>query len=522
MLLPKLRNAVPLLIAVLLVCAGGWARAADQPQWGEADTRNMVSAESGLPSDFAPGERDLATGGVDLSTARQVKWVARLGQTTYGTPVVAAGRVFVGTNNGSPRDPQIAGDRGVLMCFDEASGRFLWQLNLPKLERIKWADWAQIGITSSPTVEGDRAYLVTNRGEVVCLDVNGQADGNDGPFLDEGRLMAGEGESPRQVGAQDADILWLFDMPRQLQAEAHNAYNCSVLLRGDLLYVNTSNGVEWTHTFVVHPEAPSLIVLDKRTGQLVARDDFGIGPDITHGQWSSVAVGRVGDRTLGFFGAGNGVLYAFELLPPGASRETVQRLRPAWKFHGHPLAQTQDRVPADHQHDSTSYQVTGMPVCYRNRVYVIFTQEPYHRMKLGWLVCLDAGGTGDVTRTAKRWSYDGIGASPSTVAIAEGLVYATGFDGRLHCLDAETGQVYWVQDLDGPLAASPLVADGKIYVGTDRQRFHILAAGKQPKLLSTIKMDGRISATAVAANGVLYVTTWKNLYAVQASPAAGP
>lgn len=522
MSLPRVRNAVLVLTAVSLASPIDALRAADQPQWGEANTRNMISAETGLPSDFAPGERNPETGDIDLATARNVKWVARLGQTSYGTPVVAGGRVFVGTNNGSPRDPQIEGDRGVLMCFDERTGQFLWQLNLPKLEWIKWADWAQIGITSSPTVDGDGAYLVTNRGEVVCLDVDGQADGNDGPFLDEGRLMAGEGQPPRQVGAQDADILWLFDMPRQLQAEAHNAYNCSVLRRGDLLYLNTSNGVEWTHTFVVHPEAPSVIALDKRTGRLVARDDFGIGLDITHGQWSSIAAGRVGDKTLGFFGAGNGVLYAFELLPPEAIGETVLPLRPVWTFHGHPLAQTQDRVPPDHQHDSTSYQVTGMPVFHRDRIYVAFTQEPYHRMKLGWLVCVDASGTGDVTRTAKRWSYDQIGSSSSTVAIADGLVYAAGFDGRLHCLDAETGQVYWVQDLEGPLAASPLVADGKIYVGTDRQRFSILAAGKEPKVLSTVKMDGRISATAVAANGVLYVTTWKNLYAIQANSKPDP
>ena len=60
---------------------------------------------------------------------------------------------------------------------------------------------------------------------------------------------------------------------------------------------------------------------------------------------------------------------------------------------------------------------------------------------------------------AKVWSYDQIGSSCSTVAMA-GLVYATGYDGRLHCLDAETGRVYWVRDLDGSIAASPFVADG--------------------------------------------------------------
>jgi outer membrane protein assembly factor BamB len=517
-----LRALGPCSIACFVLTSVDTLHGADRPQWGEAYTRNMVSSEQPLPSDFGPGERDPATGSIKLETTKNVRWVARLGDTTYGTPVVAGGRVFVGTNNGVPRDPRLQGDRGVLMCFAEKTGEFLWQLNLPKLEFIKWADWANIGITSSPTVDGDRAYVVSNRGEVLCLDVQGLANGNDGPFTEEGRLMAAEGQPPGEPTAKDADIVWLFDMPRQVNAQPHNAANCSILIQGDRLYVNTSNGVEWTHSRVIHPEAPSLIVLDKRTGKLLARDEFGIGADVTHGQWSSAALAQVGDQTLGLFGAGNGFLYAFPLLPPGTADETPRPLQPVWKFHGHPLAQTQDHVPPDHQHDSTSYQVTGMPVVDRNRVYVNFTQEPYHRMKLGWLVCVDATQQGSVTRTAKRWSYDALGSSCSTVAIADGLLYATGFDGRLHCLDAETGQAYWVQDLGGPIAASPLVADGKIYVGTDSQKFHILAAGKEAKVLSTVKLRERVSATVMAANGVLYVATWKNLYAIATTPAGGP
>ena len=502
-------------LACLAGAAPPRAGGADQPQWGQWPSRNMVSAEKGLPDDFEAGERDSHSGDIRPETTKNVKWVVRLGDITYCTPVVAGGRVFIGTNNGAPRDPRIQGDRGVLRCLDEKTGELLWQLNLPKMLQIKWSDWQGIGITSAPVVEGDRVYLVTNRAEVMCLDADGMADGNDGPFADEGRLMAEEGQPPLEPGARDADVIWLLDMPRLLHSEPHNAANCSVMLRGDVLYVNTANGVEWTHHFVVHPEAPSLIAVDKRTGRLLAKDDFGIGLDITHGQWSSVSLGEVNGRTLGFFGAGNGVLYAFETLDPARVADPPKAIKPVWKFFGHPLAQTQDSVPADHQHDSTSYEVTAMPVFYNNRVYAVFTQEPYHGMKLGWLVCIDAAKTGDVTRTAKVWSYDKIGSACATVAIAGGLVYAAGYDGRLHCLDAETGQAYWVEDLGGPIAASPLVADGRVYLGTDRQQFYILACGREPKVLSKVRMRDKVSATAAAANGVLYVATWRHLYAIQ-------
>src|SRR5687768_5643114 len=92
---------------------------ADQPQWGEAWSRNMVSHEHGLPGSFDP------------KAGKQIRWSAALGTETHSTPVAAAGRVYIGTNNGHPRDPKHQGDRGVLMCFDEKDGRFLWQLVSP-------------------------------------------------------------------------------------------------------------------------------------------------------------------------------------------------------------------------------------------------------------------------------------------------------------------------------------------------------------------------------------------------------
>ena len=78
------------------LATGGWiptAYAADQPQWGEAWSRNMVSKERGLPETFDP------------KTGRNLKWKAKLGTQAHSTPIVARGRIYIGTNNGEPRDP---------------------------------------------------------------------------------------------------------------------------------------------------------------------------------------------------------------------------------------------------------------------------------------------------------------------------------------------------------------------------------------------------------------------------------
>src|SRR5215510_7463350 len=118
--------------------------------WGGTPDRNMVSSMKGLPGEW------------DIKTKKNVKWVAKLGSQAYGNPVVAGGKVFVGTNNESPRNPREKGDRGILMCFDEKTGNLLWQLVVPKLGTGKVSDWEFLGICSSPAVEGDRVYLCTN------------------------------------------------------------------------------------------------------------------------------------------------------------------------------------------------------------------------------------------------------------------------------------------------------------------------------------------------------------------------
>ena len=73
----------------------------------------------------------------------------------------------------------------------------------------------------------------------------------------------------------DADIIWVFDLVADAGIWPHDGAHSSILIYGDFLYLNTSTGVDNTHRRIRTPDAPSLVVLDKRTGRFVARDDLG-------------------------------------------------------------------------------------------------------------------------------------------------------------------------------------------------------------------------------------------------------
>jgi outer membrane protein assembly factor BamB len=150
-------------------------------------------------------------------------------------------------------------------------------------------------------------------------------------------------------------------------------------------------------------------------------------------------------------------------------------------------------------------------------VYVPIGQDPEHGEGVGNLVCIDPTGEGDVTETHQVWSYDGINRSLSTVAISpEGLLFAADFSGFVYCLDARTGEEYWVHDTLAHIWASPLVADGKVYIGNEDGIMTILPATKELDEDAIVEVDmySPIYASAVAANGTLYVASHTHLFAI--------
>jgi outer membrane protein assembly factor BamB len=502
-------RAVALVSSLFLPAA---ALAADHPLWGADASRNMVSDERRLPARFTPGAARPGSEEIDPATTKGVRWTAKLGSQSYGNPTIAGGRVFLGTNNESPRDPRLTGDRSVVMALDEKTGALLWQLAVPKLGSGKVNDWEFLGICSSPAVDGDRVYVVTNRGEVLALDVAGLTNGNDG-YVDEAKYLGGPGAPPIEPGPTDADIVWRYDLREELGVFPHNATSSAVLVVGDRLYVTTSNGVDWGHLNVPSPLAPALVVLDKKTGALLGEESSGISAATLHSNWSSPSLAIVGKSQQILFGGGDGILHAFAP-DPVEDAEGLSVLQEIWRADGNPPEyRVKDgkklRYPA---WDGPS-EFISTPVFAGGRVYAAIGQDPEHGSGKGYLQAFDPARTGDQSGKAV-WRYDRLGRSISTPAVAGGLLYIADFDGKVHCLEAKTGKLVWMHDTRAHVWGSTLVADGKVYVGNEDGVLTVLAAGRRKKLLAEVELRSPVHGTPVAANGVLYVMTNTHLYAV--------
>jgi outer membrane protein assembly factor BamB len=520
-------------------------RPGDCPQWMLSPVRNNVSDAKNIPHEWEIGDFDKKTGDWVPGSGQNIKWVTRLGSQTYGNPVIANGQAYVGTNNGGgwlKRYPSDT-DLGCLLCFDEKDGKFLWQHSSEKLPTGRVHDWPLQGICCSPLIEGKRAWFVTSRGEVRCLDTAGFHDGeNNGPFKAE----------PNE-NKDEADVIWSLDMMKELGVSQHNMCSCSVTAAGDLLFVCTSNGVDESHINLPSPAAPSFICLNKNTGKVIWTDDAP-GPNILHGQWSSPTYAVLGGVPQVMFAGGDAWLYSFQ-----ADEGENGKPKLLWKF---------DCNPKESKYilggRGTRNEIIATPVVYNDLVYIAVGQDPEHGEGIGHLWCIDPTKRGDVSselafklpdtktpiehkrlqavngeegevsrpnpNSAAIWHYstfDQNGNSKfefeetmhrtiGSVAIKDDLLYIADFSGLFHCLDAKTGKVHWTHDMLAASWGSPLIADGKVFIGDEDGDVTVVALSPELEVLSEINMANSVYSSPVVAQGVLYIANKTHLFAIAA------
>jgi outer membrane protein assembly factor BamB len=246
------------------------------------------------------------------------------------------------------------------MCLRESDGKLLYEYVSPRLPNsVNDVGWGGLGC--SPLIEGDRLWFTTNRCETVSLDI--------------GPLKRGEGE-PR--------LAWKVDMMNELGVFPRALLmgpprTCSIAASyKDRIFVGTGNGVDQSYSKVSAPEAPSLICLDKNTGELLWKDNSP-GANILHAQLPSPLVIEINGRGQVITPQGAGWVRSFDAL----TGEVI------WAFDINP--KTSMWVLGR----GARNEILATPVLHDGRIYIASGQYPEHGDGPGRLCCIDPTKTGD-------------------------------------------------------------------------------------------------------------------------------
>lgn len=367
-------------------------------------------------------------------------------------------------------------------------------------ENIAWKADLPGRAWSSPVV-GDGVVYLTN-----AVGAKDSTDPHDTFSL---RVMA--------LNATDGKVIWdqeafVIKDPHTFGIHGKNSYaSPTPVLEGDRIYahfghfgtacLNTKGEVQWKNQQVTYSPVhgggacpvlvddllifpadaasnPFVVALDKRTGKMKWKTDRTAGAKKTFSFSTPLVIEVNGEKQL--ITPGSNVVSA---LNPKDGREI-------WKV------------------SYEGYSVVPRPIYAQG---LVFLSTGYDK-PTGLAIRPD--GKGDVTGTHVVWRMEkGAPLTPSMLAVGEDL-FSVADNGIVSCFEAKTGKLFWQERVARATSASPLYADGKIYIQDELGNGYVIKASRQLELLSTNAL-GQKSLASYAVNGRQFLIRTQNaLYCV--------
>jgi len=402
---------------------------------------------------------------------RKTFWLLVTIVLAVGAGLVAQGprRVAVGDwpeLRGPARD-SISLETGLIDAWELNGTNFLWR--------------APYGGRSTPVVMGDRVYVQNPAGRGENLQERLMAlDADTGQVVWDYRFNIFQSDAPtHRIGwaspavdpetgniyvvssglqilalSPDGDLVWNRSFGEEFAAfTTHGGRTMSPVVDGDLVLVahaisNWGSTAGRKHRFVA---------LDKRTGEVVYVADPGGRPWDT--AYAPGTIATLGGLRLFVVGLGDGGVHAFK-------PQTGEKV---WSF------------PAARRAINTGVAIAG------NTVFMSHGDENLEGVQMGLIAAIDGSGSGDIPST--RWAAQGIEFGYSSPIVDGTTLYQLDNGSTLRAFDTTSGDRLWDLSLGQAQKASPVLADGKIYVGTDGGTFFIVRVDRSGgEILSAVTM----------------------------------
>ena len=455
-------------------------QAEDWPQF-RGGNGSGISTSQGLPEHFSH-ENNLA-------------WKARVGE-GIGSPVIKDGRVYV--------TAMAEGQKASVAALEAASGRLLWrtEFDTGTLPRITPPN---SHASSTPATDGERVYVYFSTLGLLAFDT---------------------------VTGKEA---WRYSMPRPAFLMDWGAASSPIVHNGQVIFcqdddlapfnvsVDAKTGKERWKTLrkdmLAGYALPVLCTAGGRTDLVVAGSGKLKGYDPSNGRelWTcntllrTIMVSPV---------VHDGVIY-IAVQSYGDSTRTLKHALLEWLDTNQDGTLAREETPREFHERFDLSDKNKDKVIGPEEIDTAF-QSPDNMAAGGNIIqAIRGGGTGDVTKTHVLWNEDH--KTPSNLSSPlyyNGRLYLVKSGGMSSCYDTRDGKLLWERSRLGNFGdyyASPIAADGRVYIAGKNGFIVVLQDGPALKVLSKNDLGEDIIATPAIADGRLFVRTRENLYCVAAS-----
>ena len=287
--------------------------------------------------------------------------------------------------------------------------------------------------------------------------------------------------------SREGKVLWERSLGEDFGLlTTHGGRTVSPIVDGDLVIVSGVAFVWGEHGRGAH----RFMAFDKRTGETIYISAPGGRPYDT--TYAPLIIVNVDGTRLLIEGASDGMVHAIK----------PQTGESVWKY------------------EISKRGINSGVVVYGRNAIVTHSEENIDSTEMGMIASIDAGGRGEIKKEQVKWSNYGWMGGFSSPVIDGDRVYQVDNSANLGAFDLNTGKQLWRLTLGTVQKASPVLADGKLYVGTESGKFFILrptATGCEildQKQLGTEQQPEVIVASVAVSNGRIYLVTDSNLYCI--------
>jgi outer membrane protein assembly factor BamB len=382
----------------------------------------------------------------------------------------------------------------------------------PKGENLAWR--VPIGSRSSPVVFRNRVYLLHGYGDAANTQERLVAlDADTGKVVWDRRFSIYLSDVPQHragwaspsvdpetgniyvmtVGAElvclspDGKILWDRSLPEEYGAvTTHGGRTTSPMIEGDKVILNALV-LAWGD---LSRTSNRYFAFDKRTGQTIWVSTPQTRHFDTNQSPPTVAV-IDGTKTI-IVGGTDGAYHALKL----------NTGEPIWRV------------------DVSKRAILNGALYRDGVVYITHGEENIGTTEMGMVAALDARRTGEIKEDAFKWRTLGFLPTFASPVMDADRLYTVDNSAIVAAFDLKTGAKVWERGLGTLQKGSPLLADGKLYVGTENGKFFILQPSAtdvkvlDEDLLGTPESPEAIIASPVVADGRVYVTSMEATYAI--------